>query len=171
MLPGLQFGLLLALNQQYIGLHGVTLLCGYEIIILSAPSGTGKTTLAGLLEAYRDAIVINGDFALLKPTPEGVIFEPTPFCGSSGRCLNRRLKVDRIVFLEQAAANVFQELSGREAMTRFMSNAFIPTWDRDMQQSAQENILKCVSALKVNAFGFTPTEEAAATLFDQLKHQ
>ena len=158
---GIHYGLMTALCRQCIGFHGVTLLCGHEIIILSAPSGTGKTTLGKLLEKYCDGIIINGDFALLSPTEDGVIFEPTPFCGTSGRSLNHRMMVNRIVFLSQAKENEWSELNGREAMMQFMSNAFVPTWNADLQQVVQNNILRCISAVKVNGYAFAPTQEAA----------
>lgn len=157
------YGIMFALRKKCVGLHGVTLLCGREVIILSAPSGTGKTTLAKLLEQYCDGIVVNGDFALLNPTDNGVIYEPTPFCGTSGRALNHRFRIDRIVFLSQAKTNEWCELSGREAMKRFMSNAFVPTWDNSIQQEVQDNILKCLGLLKVSSYAFAPTQEAAET--------
>lgn len=166
---GIRFGMLAVLHAQCIGLHGATLLCGNEIVILSAPSGTGKTTLSDLLEAYCNAITINGDFAMLSISEEGVIFEPTPFCGTSGRCLNHRFRVNRVVFLEQSKTNQWRDLTGREAMTRFMSNVFVPVWDSDMRRTVQENVLKIVSALKVNAFAFAPTEEAAEVFLKKLK--
>lgn len=158
---GVQFGLLLALYRQCVGFHGVTLLFGNEIIILSAPSGTGKTTLAKLLEKYSDAIVINGDFALLHPTKDGVIFEPTPFCGTSGRCLNHRFRVNRVVFLGQAKANTWRDLNGRESLQLFLQNTFVPTWDRVMRDAVQENIVKCLSMIRINHFSFAPIREAA----------
>ena len=156
-----QYGLMYTLHQKCIGLHGVTLLCGNEVVILSAPSGTGKTTLAKLLEKYCDAIVINGDFALLNPTEKGIIFEPTPFCGTSGRDLNHRFKVNRVVFLSQAKDNSWHELSGREALMQFMDNAFIPTWDEDMRRVVCENVVKCILGVKVCTYAFAPTQEAA----------
>lgn len=162
---GIHYGLMFSLCESCIGLHGVTLLCGNEIIILSAPSGTGKTTLAGLLEKYCDAIVINGDFALLTPDEKHVIYEPTPFCGSSRRNLKHRFPINRVVFLAQAKENQWQTLNGREALKHFLSNAFVPTWDRNMQHMLQENILQCIASLHVNEYSFAPTQEAAETFF------
>lgn len=163
-----QYSLMLALHHDCIGLHGVTLLCGDEILILSAPSGTGKTTLAHLLEEYREAIVINGDFALLSCSGNGVFFEPTPFCGSSGRCLNHRVRIDRVVFLSQSLVNQWDEAKGREAMINLMSNVFIPSWDADISQTLKRNIISCVSHIGVNDFSFAPTKEAAEMFFDKL---
>jgi len=168
---GIQYGMLLGLYKQCVGFHGVTLLCGDEIIILSAPSGTGKTTLAGLLEKYADAIVVNGDFALLSPTDEGIIFEPTPFCGSSGRCLNHRLRVNRIVFLKQSKENQWENLTAREAVIQIMNNSFIPDWDEEIRQTIQDNILKFIPAVKIHGFSFAPNKEAAELFFSQLKNQ
>ena len=166
---GIQYGLMLALHQECIGLHGVTLLCGNEIIILSAPSGTGKTTLANLLEKYCDAITINGDFALLHPIGNRVIFEPTPFCGSSGRSLNHRFQVNRLVFLEQAKENHWHESYGREAINHFMNNCFLPTWNRNIQEIVRANIMKCIVSLQINTYGFTPTKEAAELFLTKVK--
>ena len=165
---GVQFGLLLALNKNCIGLHGVTVLCGNEIVILSAPSGTGKTTLAHLLETYCEAIMINGDFAMLHPTEDGVIFEPTPFCGSSGRALNHRLRVNRVVFLKQNQTNVWSDLTGREAMKQFMNNSFVPDWKVDAPQAVQGNIMRCISSLEINTFSFAPNRDAAKVFFDHI---
>ena len=58
---GIQFGLMITLYCECVGLHGVMMLCGHGSIILATSSGTGKTTRSHLLEQNSDAVTINGD--------------------------------------------------------------------------------------------------------------
>ena len=166
--PALQFGTLLALRGAGLGLHGVTLLCGDEVLILSAPSGTGKTTLSHLLERYCDALVINGDFALLSCSGPEVLFEPTPFCGTSRRSIDQRVRVRRVVFLEQSPVNRWQTLTGGQALAHLMSNAFVPAWDDDMAREVRSLAMQCASGVRMNRFAFSPTEEAARVFLHEL---
>lgn len=165
---GSMFGTLIALHHRCVGLHGVTVACGDETVILSAPSGTGKTTLSRILEEHGEARVINGDFALLSVTEDGVIFEPTPFCGSSGICLNERRRVDRIVFLSQAKENRWRELSGREALAALYGNVFIPTFDPHLCQAVEAQIVEIAARVKISGYGFAPEPAAADTFFDSI---
>ncbi len=159
--PAILYGMLTALHRRFVGLHGVTMMCGGCSVILSAPSGTGKTTLSRLLEQYCGGRVINGDFALLMPAGDGVWFEPTPFCGTSGICLQERIRVDHIVFLSQSIDNRWHDLSARQIMVQMMSNAFVPTFDLMFRKDVQENILRMLTYVRVNGYAFAPTEEAA----------
>ena len=165
---GVLYGMLTALHQTCIGLHGVTLVCKDQAVILSAPSGTGKTTLSRLLEKHCGAKVINGDFALLSISENGVIFEPTPFCGSSRICLNERVRVDRIVFLAQSKSNIWKDLNGRQSLLNAMNNAFVPSFDSQLQQAVQDNIVRMCPRVRISSFAFAPTEEAARLFLDMI---
>lgn len=165
---GVLYGLLTALHRTCIGLHGVTLRCGNETIVLSAPSGTGKTTLALLLEEYCGARTINGDFALLSLGENSVVFEPTPFCGTSRICLNERARVDRIVFLSQSTKNIWQEIDGRQAAVHLLSNVFVPSFDLRLMRKVQSNAFQVISCVKTNGFAFEPTREAAQMFLDRI---
>ncbi len=166
---GMQFGLLTALHRTCVGLHGVTLRCEGQTVILSAQSGTGKTTLSRLLERFAGARVLNGDFALLSCGEEGVMFEPTPFCGSSGICARERVRVDRVVFLSQAKENVWREAGVREAVVSLMSNTFVPPFDARMRGCVQEGVARTASMLRVSGYAFAPTGEAALLFRDMLR--
>lgn len=168
---GALYGTLAVLHRECLGLHGVTLECGGETVILSAPSGTGKTTLAGLLEKHCGARVLNGDFALLSVGEGKVAFEPTPFCGSSGVCLNERAVVDRVVFLAQGLSNTWETLNGRQALTSFLSNVFVPEFDPRLQLAVQQNAFMALGSVKTNRFTFEPTAKAAQTFTERIKQK
>ncbi len=168
---GILYGMLTALYRDYVGLHGVTLFMKGRNVILSAPSGTGKTTLSRLLEAECGARVINGDFALLSVSDEGVMFEPTPFCGTSGICLDEKVRVDRVVFLEQSEMNRWRDLDGRTALLNLLKNAFVPSFDRKLEQAVQENILRILSAVPASSYAFAPTGEAAIVFADMIQRE
>lgn len=158
----MQHAILLALSSDCIGLHGVTVICGNKAIILSAPSGTGKTTLAKLLQRYCQTVIINGDFSLLSTDEAGkVYFEPTPFCGTSQKCLNYRLPISRIVFLTQSPHNEWQPLSAREAMVNLLSNMFIPEGDLIPRMSIHQSAMKIVDTIPMSVFSFAPNQQAA----------
>lgn len=166
--PGIMYGILLALHSDCIGLHGVTVQCGGKTVILSAPSGTGKSTLAELLVFYGGARVVNGDFAMLSSSEEGVMFEPTPFCGSSGVCRNERVRIDQIVFLGQSEDNSWHDLAGRQAVQAFLNNVFIPDWDDEIRDDMIVNALKVLSRVKTSYFSFAPGRMAAEEFFRKL---
>ena len=166
---GVLYGMLLALYKKCVGLHGVVLRCGGKNVILSAPSETGKSTLARLLQDhYGNVRVINGDFAMLSLSDEGVIFEPTPFCGTSGICLNERFRIDHIVFLEQAETARWHTLNGREAVSAFMGNSFIPTWNHELRQEVTGSILRMLPCVRVHSFAFAPDKEAVRVFLENL---
>lgn len=165
-----QYGMMIALHQTCIGLHGVTLQCDGQTVILSAPSGTGKTTLSHLLERYCGARAINGDFALLSLDKDEVVFEPTPFCGTSKVCLNERLRVDRIIFLSQSEENVWKKLDGRHSIKNMLSNCFVPSFDIELQQAVRMNVLRLLTKVKTNEFAFTPNSEAALFFLNKIFH-
>lgn len=165
----LQHAVMIALAKKCIGFHGVTVICKDKAVILSAPSGTGKTTLAKLLQRTCEAAVVNGDFALLSFDPVyGLMFEPTPFCGSSGVCHNVRLPIDQIVFLEQGKTNEFKSLDAHHALRFMMNNTFIPEKDAFLSMYIEEQILHIVETVPISKFAFEPTDEAAHVFYKAL---
>ena len=68
-------------------------------------SGIGKTTQAELWMKYRDAVIINGDMALIREEEAGFTGYGCPWHGSSPYCENRQVPLCGIIVLEQAKEN------------------------------------------------------------------
>ena len=65
-------------------LHGVLMEWQGKGIILTASSGTGKTTHARLWREYENALIINGDRVLIRKEEGQWYAFGTPWSGSSG---------------------------------------------------------------------------------------
>lgn len=113
---------LLALERRLAEQPCLILHCAYteyqgKAMLFSAPSGTGKTTQAGLWEQYRESRTVNGDKALLEYDGTAWTANGWPVCGTSGVCENKKLPVGCIVMLSQAKTNQAWRLRPAEAFT------------------------------------------------------
>jgi len=166
---GLHYSSMCLLYAESIGLHCATVICGDQAIVLSAPSGTGKSTLARLLVQHGDAAIVNGDFALLSVNEDHqVIFEPTPFCGTSGIAFNARIPISRVVFLEQAAENSMQPLDTHTAFQRLLSNVFVPDWDPNLSNGIIGIAAGIVESIPMSVFAFEPSEHAVEKFYQEV---
>lgn len=156
-------------SGKRLGVHGVTALVGDQLVLFSARSGVGKTTFTGILQREFGAAIINGDYAYLSLQPDGtVMFEPSPFCGSSGICRNHRLSLDRIVFLERGTPYAWQELAARDACGHLFNNCFIPAYDPIRKNQSIDLALSIVQNVPMCKYTFLSTTEAARQFVEKL---
>ena len=103
--------------------HGVAFLYGQDAYILTAPSGTGKSTqFRNLRYLYGDRFrIINGDKPLLGPGPDGrIIVYPSPWKGKEQWGSMEHGPLKGIILLEQGRENRLQVMEGREAAVRIL---------------------------------------------------
>jgi hypothetical protein len=117
----------IALLHGMTALHASALLIHKTAILFSAPSGTGKSTQAGLWrKAFPDAITINDDKPLLRPTSEGIFVVGTPWSGKDIVNTNLEVPLGAIVFLEQSKQNKIVELTTMEQVKHMFRNTYRP---------------------------------------------
>ena len=129
-------------------------------IMFVGPSGIGKTTQAELWMKYRDAVIINGDMALIREEENGFIGYGCPWHGSSPYCENRQVPLYGIIVLEQAKENSIERLSGVKLIERMMNNIFLPHWYPQGVESAMETVDHLLSQVPVYLMKCRPDEEA-----------
>lgn len=139
-------------------------------IFFVGPSGIGKTTQAELWMKYRDAIIINGDMALVGEKNGKFIGYGCPWHGSSPYCENRQVPLEGVIVLEQAKENSLERLHGVTMIERMMRNIFLPHWYQKGAEAAVETVDHLLSTVPVYLLKCRPDEEAVAmverALFD-----
>lgn len=152
------------LNYQSLALHGTLMEYKEQGIILSAPSGTGKTTHARLWRDYYNAIIINGDCSLCSKQEHQWMGHGTPWCGTSGENINRHVPIKAIVILEQAEENKAMRLDYITAYKRMLHQIHAPLWNRAMMNKALDIFEQILTDIPVILLKCRPDKDAVDTL-------
>ena len=114
-------------KDHYIMIHGAVISTENEGYMITAPSGTGKTTRARIwMEEYPGSFVVNGDKPLIQVTDEGAYAWGTPWCGKEGWSRNTSVQIRAIYLLERAEKDSIEEVKPKDAMRAMLSQTFLP---------------------------------------------
>ena len=152
------------LKHDAITFHGVLMEHEGRGIIISAPSGTGKTTHARLWRDHKRALILNGDRATCCKEDVRWIGFSLPWSGTSGECINRDVPLTAFVVLEQSLENSVERLTGLEAFGAVMPNLLYPTWDRELTEKALDFVDDFLEKVPVFRLCCRPDAEAVETL-------
>lgn len=127
--PGLGSGLILRwlelparlLARDALFLHASFVGLGERAILFTGPKQIGKSTQAELWRRCRGARVLNGDRALLRLLEGRWTACGSPYCGTSGICVNASLPLGALVLLEQGPENRVEPAAPRRVMSAFLS--------------------------------------------------
>ena len=152
------------LDLEGIVLHGVLIEYNNKGIIISAPSGTGKTTHARMWRDTQRALIINGDRALCRKIEGKWIGFGMPWCGTSGEYINRDVEISAIVVLEQAKENSVEKLDTLQSFNHMIPNITAPTWEKNLLNKAMDYLEDIVNEVPVYKLKCTPDIEAVEVL-------
>ena len=163
------FTSLFALERQMIRRQSLILHCAYveyqgKAILFSAPSGTGKSTQAGLWEKYRESSTVNGDRALLRKADGTWMACGWPVCGSSEICKLGDTAIHAIVMLRQGKRNSVMRLSPIEAFRQLYPQVTVNQWSSEFVQAAMNGIEDLIMQIPVWQLTCDMTEEAVQCL-------
>lgn len=175
------FSSLLCLERRLGGGPYLILHCAYietqgSAILFSAPSGTGKSTQAGLWETWRKARTVNGDKALLIRTKgENSKNAGTwqaagwPVCGTSEICCNEKYPICAVVMLEQAKENRAERIGAAEAFRELYGQITVNRWDREELLHSMELLEQLVSEVPVFHLACDISRDAVEVLAAELE--
>ena len=140
-----------------------------DAILFTAPSGTGKSTQAGLWERFAGAETLNGDRSMLRRVDGVWTAFGSPFAGTSGIYRNESAPVRALIVLRQAPENTIRRLSLAEAFRAIYSESVLPRWHTEAHQHVISLVTEIVSEIPVYLLACTPDERPVTLLRNTLE--
>lgn len=159
---------ILQLRDNILTFHGVLMEYRGQGIILSAPSGTGKTTHARLWRDLKNALIINGDCAVCGLENGRWVGYGTPWSGTSGEQINRKVPIKAMVVLGRGEENQVRPLTGLEAFGPMWAHVRCPNWDRELAGKALELANSFLSDVPIYRLRCRPDADSVEVLHGAL---
>lgn len=150
----------LSILHEGVLLHASSIKWQDKGIVFTAPSGTGKSTQAGLWESYMGATIINDDVPALKLTNNQVTVHGTPWCGSEYKHMNSSAPVAAIFVLEQSKENRIRRLTQQEIALYLLPRFLLPFHDKRLMDIAIQHVAKIMGSLPIYLLQCRPDQEA-----------
>ncbi len=150
-------------------LHGSSIAFDGRGLIFSAPSGTGKSTHAGLWrERYGERVVtVNDDKPAIRFSDTGeVMVYGTPWSGKTELNTNIAVPLTALVFLERSPHNAIRRLTAGEAMLYIGRELALPYHSEALCERLWDTAARLIQAVPVYLLSCTPDVEAAELVHD-----
>ena len=144
--------------------HGVLMEYEGNGIIISAVSGTGKTTHARLWRDLRRALIINGDRAVCAKTAEGWTGYGLPWSGTSGEQINRSVAIRALVVLRRGETNEAHRISALEAFHQVFAHVLYPSWDKALAEKMMDLLESFLRDVPIFLLSCRPDAESVDVL-------
>ena len=169
-----QFSDLIGMETVFLQFHALMLHASlirwkHQGIVFTAPSGTGKSTQAGLWEEYEHAEILNGDRAGLRLWDGHWEGYGLPYAGSSGIYRNVSAPVKAIIVLRQAKENQIRLLHPAESVKYLYPETAVHRWDRSFTQTAIDLLTNLVLSIPVYLLECRPDREAVELVKNTLE--
>ena len=152
---------ILILFHQGILLHSSSFIWNGKGVVVTAPSGTGKSTHVSLWEKYYKAKVLNDDSPAIKMNGDKLVVYGIPWSGSTMKFVNASAPLTNIIVLEQAPENSIRRIDKEEATFKLMPRFILPYFDGSLMNSAVDMISEIIEKTPVYLLRCRPDKGAA----------
>ena len=144
---------------------------GYGYAFLGK-SGTGKSTHSALWLRYiEDTTLLNDDNPVIRIEEDGSVYVyGTPWSGKTPCYNNRRVLLNALVRLQQAASNRFVWQQGVNALITLLPSCSSMRWNTLLYDEMCSNLEKVVSSVKIACLACLPNRDAALLCYEEIKN-
>jgi len=150
-------------------LHGVVMEWDGMGIIVCAHSGVGKSTHTSMWESREQARIINGDKALCYKEGNAWHSCGAPWCGSSGKFINKKVPIKALVLLERGEKNNVMRISALQGAMSLIGLTYAPGWSDGLMNSALDLLDDLVKKVPVYRLCCRPDYEAVKVLKQEIQ--
>ncbi|MDL2302612.1 hypothetical protein LJC58_09730 [Lachnospiraceae bacterium OttesenSCG-928-D06] len=150
-------------------LHGVVMEYEGKGYIISAASGTGKSTHARMWRNHENALILNGDKALVRYENGSWFAYGAPWYGTSGECINRKVPLAALVMLDRGEHNEICKENTLWKISRLLERIYAPTFDVRTFETAMNTVESLVAGIPVIHLKCLPDLDSVALLKKEIK--
>lgn len=153
-------------------MHGTIISCQGQGYMITAPSGTGKTTRAKLwVDSIPDSFIVNGDKPLLRVRESEVRVFGTPWCGKEGWNANTSVPLRAVFLLERSeGGNTVEEISFGDAFPVLLRQTYRPS-DSGARRQTLSLLQAMAGKVKLYRFRSEPTAEAVQLAWETAREK
>ncbi len=159
----------LIIKNNGIVLHASCVVRNNEAVLFTGPCSIGKSTQADLWKRYGDAVIINGDKALITKKNGGFFVEGFPFSGSSKDCLNISAPLKAIICLDKGKENSICRIYTPKSFYSIYRNCYPVQFSHELTNSLIDFVSEISSQIPVYEYSCLPDESSVRFLEQELK--
>ena len=137
-------------------LHACGVADGQRGMLFVGPSGAGKTTMARLWSNSGEASVLSDEYCIVRAIKGQLWLYGTPWVGRGGFCSFGKIPLEEVFFIEHGKETERVSVREIEALSRLMSQAFLPMWDKTKRQLVLDTCVDLVQSVSCCRLPFVP---------------
>lgn len=158
----------IAQRNLFLPIHASAIIYQDEVILISAPSQTGKSTHARFWkEVYPLVQFLNDDKPLIKYEDNEFFVYGSPFSGKTSVNQNMKKKLKSIIFIEQGEKDQVEVMSVKEKIEELMRNILRPE-DAKLWDQVTSELSQLINEIPIYKLKATKSIQAVHTLHQVL---
>jgi hypothetical protein len=152
-----------------IDIHALGIIMDAYGLAFLGVSGAGKSTMAGLWKARKEARILCDDRLILRRQNGGFWIHGTPWHGDARIAIPGKAPLKSLFFLKQAKANRIVPLKPSDAATRLLVRCFPTFYHMLGMEYTLEFVTDLVGAVPCYELQFTPDQGAVDEVINHFK--